>query len=211
VPDVLRVTTSSCASAPAAPGSDYQQTCPSYVHQLGGIRLLHVGDSTTGDGANRIVAQRFRATSDCGFDVVISLPGLRFAADDQPYDMSTWWDVGPNGTSFAALIFWRGDFSSPLFALAGPEGVEYLNLLLAPLAISSAGPACTDPAQAGNTSQIITKDGSPLPCEDEDGARSLRLCHDGDKTYRMVAYRGAPDATALPAVLGASDLLLPAE
>ncbi len=64
-------------------------------------------------------------------------------------------------------------------------------------------------AQAGNTSQILESDGAPLSCEDEAGGHLLRLCHDGALTYRMVAYRGSPDSTALPGVFGASDLLVP--
>ena len=35
------------------------------------------------------------------------------------------------------------------------------------------------------------------------------LCHDGDSGYQLVAYRGSPYPTALPAVFGASDLLVP--
>jgi hypothetical protein len=96
-----------------------------------------------------------------------------------------------------------------LLGVAVPGSADQLNFLVSPLAVTMNGPVCTDPAQAGNTSQILEDNDAPLSCEDEAGGYALRLCHDGDSAYRLVAYRGSPDSTALPAVFGASDLLVP--
>lgn len=84
-----------------------------------------------------------------------------------------------------------------------------LNSLVRPLAVTLNGPACTDPARANSTSQILESNGTPLSCEDEAGRYALRLCRDGTSAYRMVAYSGSPDSTALPIVFGARDLLSP--
>jgi hypothetical protein len=66
--------------------------------------------------------------------------------------------------------------------------------------------------QANKTSQILESGGTPLSCEDQDGGYALRFCSDRVAAgYTMVAYRGLPDATALPAVFGASNMLVPAE
>jgi hypothetical protein len=95
-----------------------------------------------------------------------------------------------------------------LLGVAAPGSVDEFNFLVSPHAVTLDGPFCTDPAQAG-TSQILENNGARLSCEDEAGGRALRLCQDGDSAYRMVVYWGSPDSTGLPAVFGASDLLLP--
>lgn len=106
-------------------------------------------------------------------------------------------------------IVLRRSLSGPvLLGVAAPGSVDEFNFLVSPLAVTMNGPVCTDPAQAGNTSQILENNDGPLSCEDEAGGYALRLCHDGDSVYRMVAYRGSPDSTELPAVFGASDLLV---
>jgi hypothetical protein len=96
-----------------------------------------------------------------------------------------------------------------LLGVAAPGSVDEFNFLVSPHAVTLDGPVCTDPAQAGNTSQILENNGAPLSCADEAGGYALRLCQDEDSAYRMVVYWGSPDSTALPAVFGASTLLSP--
>ena len=104
----------------------------------------------------------------------------------------------------------RRSLSGPiLLGVAASGSTDLLNFLISPLAVTLDGPACTDPAQAGNTSQILDNNGAPLSCEDEAGGNSLRLCQDVISTYRIVAYRGSLDSTEPAGVFGASDLLVP--
>ena len=204
-------TTSSCSFSPADATIAVQITCSSFIPALAPYEVVFVDSTDTGPAGNQVVAHRFRATAACGFDVVISLPNLQFAADDQPYQMSVWWLQSANtGAVNLLAIVIRRPLSGPvLLGVAASGSTDLLNFLISPLAVTLDGPACTDPAQAGNTSQILDNNGAPLSCEDEAGGHSLRLCQDVSSTYRMVAYRGSPDSTEPAGVFGASDLLVP--
>lgn len=203
-----RATASTCSLLPANPTIAFTRTCSAFVPPLANTEIVFVDQTITGPPGNRVVAQRFRATASCGFEVVFSLPNLELAVDSQPYQMSQWW-LQSGGRLEILVAVLRRSFSGPvLLAVAAPESADKLNLLVSPLAVTLHGPVCTDPAQAGSTSQVLESKGAPLRCEDEDRESSLRLCHDGDSAYRMIAYRGAPDSTAVPIVFGASDLLL---
>ena len=204
-------TTSSCSFLPADATIALQITCSSFVPALAPYEVVFVDSTVAGPAGNQVVAHRFRATAACGFDVVVSLPNLQFAADDQPYQMSVWWlqNASTRAVDLLAIVIRRSLSGPVLLAVAAPGNTDLLNFLVSPLAVTLDGPACTDPAQAGNTSQILDINSAPLSCEDEAGGYSLRLCRDGDSIYRMVAYRGSPDSTALPGAFGASDLLVP--
>ncbi len=200
-----------CSALPVDPSIAFQETCSSFIPPLGNEEVVFVGQTTSGPPGNQVVAHRFRATASCGFDFVVSLPNLQFAADNQPYQMSEWWSQSANTgeVGLLAVVLRRSQPGAVLLGVAVPGSADQLNFLVSPLAVTMNGPACTDPAQAGDTSQILEDNDAPLSCEDEGGGYGLRLCHDGDSAYRLVAYRGSPDSTALPAVLGASDLLVP--
>jgi hypothetical protein len=204
-------TTSSCSFSPADATIAVQITCSSFIPALAPYEVVFVDSTVGGPAGSQVVAHRFRATAACGFDVVISLPNLQFAADDQPYQMSVWWLQSANtGAVDLLAIVMRRSLSGPvLLGVAASGSTDLLNFLVSPLAVTLDGPACTDPAQAGNTGQIIDNNNAPLSCEDEAGGHSLRLCQDGSSTFRMVAYRGSPDSTDLAGVFGASDLLVP--
>lgn len=200
-----------CSVLPVDPSIAFQKTCSSFIPSLGNDEVVFVGQTTSGLPGDQVVAHRFRATASCGFDFVVSLPNLQFAADNQPYQMSKWWLQSANTgeVGLLAVVLRRSQPGAVLLGVAVPGSADQLNFLVSPLAVTMNGPVCTDPAQAGNTSQILESNDAPLSCEDEAGGYALRLCHDGDSAYRLVAYRGSPDSTALPAVFGASDLLVP--
>lgn len=204
---------SSCSTQPEEPGITVQKTCSSFVPPLGPDEVVFVDQTTSGPPGKRVVAHRFRATAACGFDFVVSLPNLRFAADDQPYQMSQWWlqNANTGELSLLAVVLRRQQSRDVLLGVAVAESAFELNSLVRPLSMTMNGPACTDPARANSTSQILESNGSPLFCEDEVDGYALRLCRDGASAYRMVAYSGSPDSTALPVVFGASDLLAPPE
>ena len=204
-------TATTCSALPVDPSIAFQKTCSSFIPSLGNDEVVFVGQTTSGLPGNQVAAHRFRATASCGFDFVISLPNLQFAADNQPYQMSKWWSQNANTgeVGLLAVVLRRSQPGAVLLGVAVPGSADLLNFLVSPLAVTLNGPVCTNPAQAGNTSQILESNGALLPCEDEAGGYALRLCHDGDSGYRLVAYRGSPDSTALPAVFGASDLLVP--
>jgi hypothetical protein len=204
-------TASSCSALPVNPSIVFQGTCSSYTPSLGNSEVVFVSQTTTGPSGNQVVAHRFRSTASCGFDVVISLPNLQFTADDQPYQMSQWWSENANSgeVGLLAVVLRRSQAGSVLLGVAAPGSVDEFNFLVSPVAVTLDGPICTDPAQAGNTSQTLENNGALLSCEDEAGGHVLRLCQDGDSAFRMVVYWGSPDYTGLPAVFGASDLLLP--
>ena len=204
-------TTSSCSFSPAGAPIAVQITCTSFVPALAPYEVVFVDRTVTGPAGNQVVVHRFRTTAACGFDVVISLPNLQFAADDQPYQMSVWWLQSANtgAVNLLAIVIRRSLSGPVLLGVAASGSTDLLNFLISPLSVTLDGPACTDPAQAGNTSQILDNNGAPLSCEDEAGGYSLRLCHDVISTYRMVAYRGSPDSTDLAGAFGASDLLAP--
>jgi len=204
-------TATSCSVLPAEPTITFQKTCSSYVPSLGNSEVVFVDQTTTGSPGNQIVAHRFRATASCGFDVVISLPDLHFAADNQPYQMSQWWLQSANTgeVGLLAIVLRRSLGGAVLLAVAAAGSADLLNFLVSPLAVTMNGPICTNPVQAGNTSQILEINDAPLSCADEAGGNALRLCHDGDQAYRMVAYPGSPDSTELAVVFGASDGLVP--
>jgi hypothetical protein len=204
-------TTLSCSFLPADPSITTQITCSSFIPALAPYQIVFVEQTTSGPPGNQVVAHRFRATAACGFDVVISLPNLKFAADDQPYQMSVWWLQSAGKVSLLAIAIRRSLSGPVLLGVAAPESADLLNFLASPLAVTLNGPACTDPAQAGNTSQILEDNDAALSCDDEAGGYALRLCHDGNSAYRMVAYHGLPDSADLPAVFGASDSLVPLE
>ena len=204
-------TTLSCSFLPADPSITTQITCSSFIPALAPYQIVFVEQTTSGPPGNQVVAHRFRATAACGFDVVISLPNLKFAADDQPYQMSVWWLQSAGKVSLLAIAIRRSLSGPVLLGLAAPESADLLNFLVSPLAVTLNGPACTDPAQAGNTSQILEDNDAALSCDDEADVYALRLCHDGNSAYRMVAYHGLPDSADLPAVFGASDSLVPLE
>jgi hypothetical protein len=208
------VTTSSCSFSPAAPSIEFQATCASY--RAGtlefGVQVALVELSISGPPGNRAVMHRFRSLSSCGYDMVITLPNLRLAVDDQPYDISKWWwSASDGGSALVAVVLWRGQPMVEALAVAVPGHVDELAFLIDPLVVSQRGPPCTAPAQTGNASQVLDKDGAPLSCEDEEGGVGLRLCQDDATTYRIVAYPGATDTTSAPAVFGLSALLLPAD
>jgi hypothetical protein len=204
-------TATTCSILPVDPSIAFQETCSSFIPPLGNEEVVFVGQTTSGPPGNQVVAHRFRATASCGFDFVVSLPNLQFAADNQPYQMSEWWSQSANTgeVGLLAVVLRRSQPGAVLLGVAVPGSADQLNFLVSPLAVTMNGPVCTDPAQAGDTSQILEDNDAPLSCEDEAGGDALRLCHDGDSAYRLVAYRGSPDSTALPAVFGASDLLVP--
>ena len=202
-------TTLSCSFLPADPSIATQITCSSFIPALAPYEIVFVEQTTSGPPGNQVVAHRFRATAACGFDVVISLPNLRFATDDQPYQMSVWWLQSAGTVSLLAIAIRRSLSGPVLLGVAAPESADLLNFIVSPLAVTLNGPACTDPAQAGNTSQILEDNDAALSCDDETGGYGLRLCHDGNSAYRMVAYHGLPDSAELPAVFGASDSLVP--
>jgi hypothetical protein len=204
-------TASICSFLPADASIATQIACPSFIPALAPYEVVFVGQTTSGPLGNQMVAHRFRATASCGFDVVISVPNLKFAADDQPYQMSVWWlqDSGTGKVGLLAVAIRRSLSGPVLLGVAAPESADLLNFLVYPLSVTMNGPACTDPAQTGNTSQILENDSGPLSCNDEVGGHALRLCHDGASAYRMVAYPGAADSAALPAVFGVSDSLVP--
>jgi hypothetical protein len=204
-------TTLSCSFLPADPSIATQITCSSFIPALAPYQIVFVEQTTSGPPGNQVVAHRFRATAACGFDVVISLPNLKFAADDQPYQMSVWWLQSAGKVSLLAIAIRRSLSGPVLLGVAAPESADLLNFLVSPLAVTLNGPACTDPAQAGNTSQILEDNDAALSCDDEADVYALRLCHDGNSAYRMVAYHGLPDSADLPAVFGASDSLVPLE
>ena len=206
-----KATATTCSAVPVDPSIALQETCSSFIPPLGNEEVVFVGQTTSGPPGNQVVAHRFRATASCGFDFVVSLPNLQFVADNQPYQMSEWWSQSANTgeVGLLAVVLRRSQPGAVLLGVAVSGSADQLNFLVSPLAATMNGPACTDPAQAGDTSQILEDNDAPLSCEDEAGGYALRLCHDGDSAYRLVAYRGSPDSTALPAVFGASDLLVP--
>ena len=210
-PDAAMPTASSCSVLPAEPSIAIEITCPSFIPALAPYEVVFVGQTTTGTPSNQVVAHRFRATASCGFDVVVSVPNLKFAADDQPYQMSVWWLQSAGKVGLLAIAIRRSLSGPVLLGVAAPESADLLNFLVSPLAVTLNGPTCTDPAQAGKTSQILEGANAPLSCDDERNGDALRLCHDGNSAYRMVAYRDSPDSTDLPAVFGSSDSLVPLE
>jgi hypothetical protein len=133
-----------------------QITCSSFVPALAPYDVVFVDSAITGPAGSRVVSHRFRATGSCGFDVVISLPNLQFAADDQPYQMSVWWSQSMNtgAVDLLAIVLRRSGSWDALLAVAAPGSVDLLNFLVSPLAVTLDGPVCTDPAQAGNTRPI---------------------------------------------------------
>lgn len=203
-----QATTSSCSFLPVDPSIEFQPTCSSFTPILGPMEVVLVEQSIIGSVGNRSVLHRFRATAACGFDAVVSLPNLRFASSNQPYQMSTWWSSNGVSTGLLAIVLRRTLPGDVLLAVAVPGSLDLLNSLVSPLAVTMHGPTCTDPAQANKTSQILESGGTPLSCEDQDGGYALRFCSDRvSASTTMVAYRGLPDTTALPAVFGASNML----
>jgi hypothetical protein len=196
----------SCTDAPAPPSVDFEQTCDAFVPSLGPSQVTFVEQASVG-GA---VAHRFRETLDCGFDVVISLPGAQFAADAQPYELSTWWIMGSVPTGLLVVVLRRPDDRSVLLGVATAGSVSQLNGLVDPLAVTLRGPLCDESAPYGPVRQVLEQDGVPLPCEDDSVSPGLLRCTDGTAAYRLIDYPGQPGSEVGPAVFGAADLLGPA-
>jgi len=194
---------------PVDPSIALQETCSSFIPPLGNEEVVFVGQTTSGPPGNQVVAHRFRATASCGFDFVVSLPNLQFVATiSRTRCRMVVAERNTGEVGLLAVVLRRSQPGAVLLGVAVSGSADQLNFLVSPLAATMNGPACTDPAQAGDTSQILEDNNVPLSCEDEAGGDAFRLCHDGDSAYRLVAYRGSPDSTALPAVFGASDLLV---
>jgi hypothetical protein len=194
-------------SASAPPIIDFQKTCAAFVPALAPYEVTFVERTSVDAAGTRMMGHRFRTSSaDCGFDVVISLPGLEFAADTTPYELSIWWIQGSVPLGMVALVLRRPDIRQPvLLGVASAGSASLMNNLVAPLAVTLNGPVCTEPG--GLARQVLERDGVPLTCADEASSLGLRLCNDGSTTYRMVDYPGRPGTEAVPAIFGASDLL----
>jgi hypothetical protein len=134
-------TTLSCSFLPADPSIATQITCSSFIPALAPYEIVFVEQTTSGPPGNQVVAHRFRATAACGFDVVISLPNLRFAADDQPYQMSVWWLQSAGKVSLLAIAIRRSLSGPVLLGVAAPESADLLNFIVSPLAVTLNGPA----------------------------------------------------------------------
>jgi hypothetical protein len=193
-------------SAPAPPSIVFEKACAAFVPALMPYEVTFVERTSIDVAGSRMMAHRFRTTSstNCGFDVVISLPGLAFAADAAPYELSVWWIQGSVPLGMLAVVLRRAGNRAVLLSVASAGSVWNMNNLLTPLAVTLDGPACAIPGGQKNR-QVVERDGAPLACADEAGG--LRLCNDGTATYRMVDYPGQPAADDVPAIFGAGDLL----
>jgi hypothetical protein len=196
---------SSCVVPPAAPVIDYQPTCSTFIPSLAPTEVVFVEQTT--DAGTGIVGHRFRSTKDCGFDVVISLPRLKFAADEQPYEMSTWWLRSSGLTDLLSVILRRSGDRALLLGVAASGSTYEFNTLASPLAVTQNGPVCADSAEMGVNEQVVELDGVALPCENETATPWLRLCSDSGTQYRMVDFPAPLDSTTVPAVLGSAELL----
>lgn len=191
---------SGCVQLPAAPVIDFQSTCDSFIPSLSPSEVIFVERSI--DASAGLVGHRFRSTKDCGFDVVISLPRLKFDADEQPYELSTWWLRTSFVTDLLVVILRRAGDRSLLLGVATSGSTFEFNSLASPLAVTLNGPGCTDSAESGVQEQVVELEGVALPCENDAAMPWLRLCRDGDTRYRMVDYPAQLDSTTVPAVLG---------
>ncbi len=199
-----------CENSPVPPVLGVEQTCNAYVPAIGSVNLTFVSMTSSGPAGAPVNAYRFRAQLACGFDLVMSLPGLSFATDSQPYELSEWWLQGGGSTGMGAAILRRSGDSKVLLAAASQASL--LNFLTPPLTVEPAGPNCPDSTDAGRSKQILERNNVPLSCADDPQSPGswLRLCQDSAITYRMVAYAsGAADDP--PALFGASDVLTPAQ
>jgi hypothetical protein len=196
---------SSCVEPPAAPVIDYQPTCSTFIPALAPTEVTFVDQ--TADAGTGLVGHRFRSTEDCGFDVVISLPRLKFAADEQTYEMSTWWLSSMGLTELVTVILRRSGDRALLLGVAASGSTYGFNALASPLAVTQNGPVCADSAESGVNEQVVELDGVALPCENETATPWLRVCRDGGTQYRMVDFPAPLDSTTAPAVLGAAELL----
>jgi hypothetical protein len=179
---------------------DFERTCDSFIPALAPTRATFVEKTTVGSRQ----AHRFRASDDCGFDLVLALPHLEFVADAEPYELSTWWIQGNVPLGVLVAIVRRPGDAMPLLAVADAGSVDLLNGLLDPLAVSQSGPQCPDAVDLVQSQ--LTRDAAPLACEDE--APGLRVCHDGLVDYRLVDYAGPMDSSTQPAVMGEATLLI---
>ena len=189
-----------CASPPV-PNLALEVTCSTFVPALAPSEVVFVESRDVAG----LRAHRFRSTSDCGFDVVLSLPNLEVLADDAPYEMSTWWVQGSAPLGLLAVVLRRTGDSTPLLAVAADGELTTLNLLLAPLSIAMSGPPCD--AAGYLVHPVLLRDDSPLPCEEPAGDDVI--CHDGAIDYRLLSYLAAPDSGDVPAILGNADLVTP--
>jgi hypothetical protein len=193
-------------SAPAPPSIVFQKACAAFVPALMPYEVTFVERTSVDAAGTRMMAHRFRTSSTvCGFDVVISLPGLELAADAAPYELSTWWIQGSVPLGLLAVVLRRPGNRSVLLSVANAGSASLMNNLVAPLAVTLNGPVCAKPG--GLARQVLERAGVPLACADEAGFPGLRLCNDGSTTYRMVDYPGQPGTEDVPAIFGASDLL----
>jgi hypothetical protein len=187
-----------CGS-PLAPTLDVEVTCASFVPALMPSEVVFV-ERTEVAGAQ---AHRFRSTSDCGFDVVLTLPNLVFVADDAPYEMSTWWIQGSVPLGLLAVVLRRAGDPAPLLALAADDQLDLLNGLIAPLSIRLSGPPC---GTAGLVHPALLRDESPLPCE---VTGENVICDADDIAYLLTTYFALPGSTDVPAMLADADLVEP--
>jgi hypothetical protein len=200
----------SCPQVPPAPGIDFEPTCATFIPALSPTNVFFVERSSIVDGGTAMQAHRFRSLDPCGFDAVISLPGVAFAADADPYQLSTWWVSGGGSTGLLAVVLRRPGAGAVLLAVGLAASADLMNDLVAPLAVTLQGPACEDSSSDGRARQVLERSGVPLSCEDESGPSALRRCDDGSAAYRLVDYPGRPFADQRPAVFGALSLLAPA-
>jgi hypothetical protein len=179
------------------PTIELEVICSSFVPALVPTEVTFVEQPVI----SNMEEHRFRATDDCGFDAIISLPLTSFDADDAPYEMTTWWAQGSVPLGLLAVILRRSGDRTPLLAVATEGNLDLLNSLLEPLSVSMIGPECG--TSSGVVYPVLLRDESPLPCEPESMGQ---LCHDGDVGYRVVGL-AAPDSTDAALVMGRADLL----
>lgn len=186
---------------------EFEPTCDEFVPALGPTMVGFVERTTTSASSNRIAVHRFSALAECGFDVLISLPDATLAADEAPYEMSTWWSWSGGLYSLPAVVLRRPGDRTPLLGVATEGSLDLLDALVGELAVAMRGPPC-DIADAAPVKPVLTREDAPLSCTDE-APRPLRLCHDGSTDYHLLSYSGLPDSTTVPAVFGAAALLSP--
>jgi hypothetical protein len=164
--------------------------CTSFVPDLGGETLTFV-EQTEATGSDNVITStyRFRAQLDCGFDLLVSLPGLQFAADTTTsYQAGMWWIQGGSASlGIASVNLDLGELVVSDDTESGqPSSID--DTLPATVGWQLSGPLC-----AGSSTMLsqvlenVTTNAS-LPCQDETGPVPTRLCQEGATTYRMLVF-----------------------
>lgn len=193
-----------CDSDLAPPTFSVEPACSGFTPTLGSAFSMELVERVVvRDGASQWLEHRFRADADtfqCGFDVVLRLDRLTFAALGDRFDGTVWWIEGSGPLNTLTLVLRSADRLKLAVATAGNAT---LLVNVSPYEVSLTDDVCRG---TPTKKAALLENGVSLNCEIDAGDGIFERCSSDADVFRTVPYF-VPRSQEPPTVIADAALL----